>query len=120
MLKITYVVTALFFFITLPACSVNDTQKTLNNGTAQWDFDHNIQFRRTQLAAHLYQLELIPNNRVNFDKLAAFLLRESHIICGSYHYKIEVIQGVEGFDDKRVMPNYIAPSLIAKLECNSK
>jgi hypothetical protein len=89
----------------------------LNNSQVEWDFDHNIQFRHTQLSTNSYQLEIIPNNKGKFERLAAFLLRKSHIICGKYHYKIEIIRGVEGFDDKRAMPNYITPSLIAKIEC---
>jgi hypothetical protein len=117
MLKIINVVTILLFCLTLSACSVLDTKTSFNGGAAQWDFDHSVQFRQTKSSPNHYQLEIIPNNKVNFERLAVFLLRESYKICGNYHYKIEVVQGVEGFDDKRVMPNYITPSLIAKLEC---
>lgn len=63
---------------------------------------------------------MISNNKVNFERLATFLLRKSYSLCGGYHYKIEVIQGIEDFDDKRTMPNYIFPSLIAKIECQRK
>ena len=117
MLKIINVMTTLFFCLTLSACSSFDTKTSLNGGAAQWDFDHSVQFRQTKLTTNRYQLEIIPNNKINFERLAVFLLRKSHQICGSYHYKIEIIQGVEGFDDKPVMPNYITPSLIAKLVC---
>lgn len=112
--------TTLCFCITLTACSAHDTQKSLNNGDAQWDFDHNIQFRQKKLTSNQYQLEIIPSRKVKFELSAAFLLRQSYNICGSYLYKIEIIRGVEGFDDKRAMPNYIVPSLIAKLECKLK
>lgn len=117
MLKIINMVIILLFCLTLSACSSVDTKKSFNGGAAQWDFDHNVQFRQKKLSPNHYQLEIIPNKKVNFERLAVFLLRKSHEICGSYHYKIEIVQGIEGFDDRRVMPNYITPSLIAKLEC---
>jgi len=99
----------------LIACS-NLNDKNQKNST-QWDFDHHVQFIQTQLKKNSFQLEVIPNNNVKFKQLATFLLRKSYKLCGSYHYKIEIIQGIEGFDDKRAMPNYITPSLIAKVEC---
>jgi hypothetical protein len=117
MSKLSYVLTTLCFSITLSACSATNSQTALNNGATQWDFDHNLQFRYTKLSTIAYQLEVIPNGRVKFDRLAAFLLRKSFIICASYNYNIEIIQGIEGFDDKRAMPNYITPSLIAKIKC---
>ena len=83
----------------------------------QWDFDHRVQFIQTQLANDNFQLEIIPNNKVGFGQLAKFLLRKSYSLCGHYHYKLEMIQGIENFDDKRAMPNYIFPSLMAKVEC---
>ena len=117
MLKIINIIIVLSFCITLFACSVFDTKKSLNSGTTQWDFDHSVQFRQTKLAINHYQLEIIPSNKVKFERLATFLLRKSYRLCGGYHYKIEMIQGIEGFDDKRAMPNYISPSLIAKIKC---
>ena len=101
----------------LSACSLFNANKIDNNGLAQWDFDHNVQFKQTKLAKKYYRLEVIRNDDVSFDRLATFLLRKSYNLCGSYLYQIEVIQGIEGFDDKRAMPNYIFPSLIAKIKC---
>ena len=83
------------------------------NSTVQWDFDHHVQFIQTKFKKNYYQLEIIPNNKVKFEQLAMFLLRKSYSLCGSYHYNIEMIQGIEDFDDKRVMPNYISPPLKA-------
>jgi len=117
MLRISHTLTLLCVCITFSACSVVNTQNLLNRSAAQWDFDHNVQFRQTKLAINHYQLEIIPNSKVKFERLASFLLRKSYNLCGHYHYKIEMIQGIEGFDDKRAMPNYIFPSLIAKIEC---
>lgn len=117
MLRIGRAITLFGVCITFSACSVVDTQNLPHRGTTQWDFDHHIQFKQTTLTDKYFQLEIIPNKQVRFEKLATFLLRKSYDLCGGYHYKIEMIQGIEGFDDKRAMPNYIFPSLIAKIEC---
>ncbi len=117
MLKIRHAIIISCFCITFSACSVLDTEKPFKNSSAQWDFDHSIQFRQVKIATNHYQLEIIPNNKVNFERLATFLLRKSYSLCGGYHYQMEMIQGIEGFDDKRAMPNYIFPSLIAKIKC---
>ena len=120
MIKIAHVITVMCFCIALTACSNFSSKNSFNNGSTQWDFDHRIQFRQTNLTTNHYQLEIIPNNKVNFERLTALLIRKSYLLCGSYHYKIEMIQGIEGFDDKRAMPNYIFPSLMANVECKPK
>lgn len=117
MLKIAHVITVIFYCIVLSACSVFEDNKSFSNGSTHWDFDHGLQFRQKKLSSNHYQLEVIPNHKVNFEHLATFLLRQSYRLCGGYRYKMEIIQGIEGFDDKRAMPNYIFPSLIAKIEC---
>mgnify|MGYP001574313833 FL=1 len=117
MIKIIRLTLFLLFYLSLSACAIFNTSKNNHNGSAQWDFDHNVQFRQTQLASKHFQLEIIPNNKVKFKQLATFLLRKSYSLCGGYYYKLEMIQGIEGFDDKRAMPNYIHPSLMANIEC---
>lgn len=104
----------------IASCSNVNTKKIEHSDGIQWDFDHQVQFIQTILKERYYQLEIIPNTKVGFGQLAKFLLRKSYSLCGSYHYKIEMVQGIEGFDDKRAMPNYIFPSLIAKVECKPK
>jgi hypothetical protein len=54
---------------------------------------------------------------VPFERLASFLIRKSYSLCGNYHYKLEMIKGIEEFNDKEAMPHYIFPSLTAKVEC---
>ncbi len=117
MIKIIRLIVILCFYLSLSACTILNTGKTQNNGAAQWDFDHNVQFKQAKLASKHFQLEIMSNNKVDFERLATFLIRKSYSLCGSYHYKLEMIQGIENFDDKRAMPNYIFPSLIAKIEC---
>ena len=117
MKKISKLIIYAAFFSTIISCSSAEKAIHNNGRTTSWDFDHNIQFKQTELAYKQFKLEVIPNNRVEFEQLATFLLRHSYSLCGGYHYKIEMLQGIEGFDDKRTMPNYIFPSLIAKIEC---
>lgn len=117
MFKVRKIIIYVTLFSTIISCTNVDTSKNKEGSTTYWDFDHNIQFTQTKLADKYFQLEVIPNNKAKFHQLATFLLRKSYRLCGGYHYKIEIIQGIEGFDDKRAMPNYIFPSLIAKVKC---
>ncbi|MGL1958673.1 MAG: hypothetical protein OCD00_15305 [Colwellia sp.] len=90
------------------------------NKNLQWDFDHQLQYKQTQLSKHKYLLEIIPNNKVNFERLSAFLLRHSYNLCQSYGYTIKLIKGIESFDDTFTSINLIFPSLTAKVECEKK
>lgn len=93
--------------VSIAACASSTTRQADSNSAAQWDFDHHLQFIKTPLNKNTFQLEVIRNNNVGFKQMAAFLLRKSYLVCEGYHYKLEIIQGIEGFDDKRAMPNYI-------------
>ena len=107
--------------IFLSSCSTLDNMnEAANTGSSQWDFDHHVQFKKTKIDEHNYHLEVIRNDKVNFARLATFLMRKSYDICGSYGYKIEVLEGVEGFLDKKAMPNFIQGSLVANIECIAK
>ncbi len=117
MLTITNVIATLTLCVALSSCVNLNTKEVNNVDNAQWDFDHQVQFIQTTLEERNYQLEMIPNKRVGFGRLSAFLLRKSYVLCGGYHYKVEMIQGIEGFDDKLAMPNYIHPTLIANIDC---
>ena len=120
MKKVIYIFIHVFLLLSMTACTNLNNIKANTDGDAQWDFDHHVQFTQTQLAKNYYQLEIIPNNKIDFSQQATFLLRQSYSLCLHYHYTLEIIQGIEGFDDKRAMPNYIFPSLIAKITCNQK
>jgi hypothetical protein len=100
--------------ITLSACSVQNKRDV---SATQWDFDHQVQFKQSQLSKNSYLLEITPNPKVGFERLSVFLIRKSFSLCQHYNYKLEILQGIEGFDDKRAMPNYIYPSLKAKVLC---
>lgn len=120
MLKVTQILSILFFCFTLTACSILDTKINVNDGHAQWDFDHNVQFRQTALAVDHYRIEVAATKKVKFERLATFLLRQSYSLCGHYGYTLEVLQGVEEFDDRFAAPNRILPSLIATVNCSLK
>jgi hypothetical protein len=100
----------------LSAC----TNIVSENGASQWDFDHNIQFKQTILAENKYHLEVNPKSDTHFDKLATFMMRQSYEICGTYGFTIEVLKGIEKFDDRKSFPNLIMPSLSANIECASQ
>ena len=86
----------------------------------QWDFDHEVQYRESRLADNKYHIEVISRNDTHFATLATFLLRRSMEICQSYGFKIEVLKGIESFDERQGLPNMILPSLAANLECPAK
>jgi len=101
----------------LSSCALPETVQ-LGEPNSEWDFDHQLQFNKTQFDDTHYQLEVISHN-VNFYQMSAFLLRRSYLICGEYGYQLTIIKGVESFDQKRMMPNLITSNLVAKLECPS-
>lgn len=112
----------MFFMVctSVTGCADLITNQAASANGLQWDFDHQVQFMQTELEPHIYRLEVIRNTRVKFERLSSFLLRKSYRLCQGYHYQLEIIQGIEGFDDKRAMPNYIFPSLVAKVKCVSQ
>lgn len=117
MYKIIKILTSAVLVTLVSGCTLLEEIKTGRDGTVEWDFDHNVQFRQITLTENQFQLEIIPNNKVPFERLASFLIRKSYSLCGSYHYKLEMIKGIEEFNDREAMPHYIFPSLTAKVEC---
>ena len=111
MMKIT---AFLIILLSISACS---SLATTANGASEWDFDHQVQFKQTDLIDGKYHLQVITKQNTEFSKLATFLMRQSLRICKSYGFKIEVLEGVERFDDKLSFPNMILPSLSANIEC---
>jgi hypothetical protein len=118
-IKIKYVVAALSMFY-LAACETTPDATMLGEAKSSWDFDHKLQYKKTQFDDTHYQLEVITNNKVGFERMSGFLLRRSYLICGGYSYSLTFIKGVESFDFKRQSPNLIRSNLVAKLDCLSK
>lgn len=84
-----------------------------------WDFDHEVRYYQTQLSKSSYQLEVVANGRVKFERLATFLMRKSYQLCQGYGYQLKVLDGVESFDHYRASPNLIMGNLKASLQCSS-
>lgn len=111
-MKITNIVGFCSLFLT--ACV---SQEALLAGQPQWDFDHQLQYSETKQAERTYLLEIIPNDRIHFQKIAAFLLRQAYKRCQGYGFKLEVLQGIEGFDHQRQFPNMISERFQALVQC---
>ncbi len=90
------------------------------NGQPQWDFDHNIQFKQTQLADNRYHISVRATDKTQFATLATFLMRYSLRLCQSYGFKIEVLAGVESYNHQFESPNRLVNSLSANIECPAK
>ncbi|MGB1262095.1 MAG: hypothetical protein ACPG52_04205 [Cognaticolwellia sp.] len=112
MKNLTYLVLALVLALT--ACANN---VVVQNGASQWDFDHQVQFKQTELQAGKYYLQVIAKPDVEFSQLSTFLMRKALRLCKSYGFSIEVLAGIEGVDDKLSFPNMITPSLSANITC---
>ncbi len=104
----------------LPVALAGCTNQITDNEELQWDFDHSVQYRQTKLSENSYNLVIVPKVKTHFNRLATFLLRHSKDICGDYGYKIEVLDGVQGFHDIEGSPNLILSSLSANIECVAK
>ncbi len=112
-MRILFVLLVSFTFL-LGGCASNVTTP---NGASQWDFDHQLQYKKTELADGSYHIKVIAKYDTEFSKLAMFIMRKSLRLCGSYGFKIEVLEGVERFDQKLSFPNMLMPSLAANIEC---
>jgi len=110
---------ALICFLFLSACASPELT-VIGQAKSEWDFDHNLQFKKTKFDDKHYRLEVIANNKTRFERLSAFLLRRSYLICGGHGFKLTLIKGVESFDFKKQSPNLIKSNLTAELECPIK
>lgn len=107
-------------FLTVLCLSSCHSTSTINDATkiSKWDFDHQVHYRERLLKENQYHLEIIPKNESDFSSLSTFLVRYSFMRCKHYGYTIKILSGVEGFDDRRLYPNVIRGSLIAKIDCS--
>lgn len=108
--------TGVMAIIMLTACASNE--KTPNS-ISQWDFNHSVQFKQTDLTGGKYHIKVISKPDTQFSQLATFIMRRSLYLCKSYGYKIEVLDGIEGFYDKLSFPNLITSSLSVNIECTT-
>lgn len=111
---ISLVAVAVVFFIA--GCA----QSIVKKNTSEFDFDHGVFFEKTAIGENQYHILVRSDDKVSFSQLATFLMRKALNVCQSYGFKIEVLGGVEGYDDRLAHPNLILPSLSANLECPAK
>lgn len=83
----------------------------------RWDFDHKLQFLLTEISDNQFNIQVFRQDDTRFNRMSAFLMRKAFEVCKGYQYKLEVIKGVERFDDKRSFPNMIFDTLVANIEC---
>ncbi|MDO7086447.1 hypothetical protein WNY51_16890 [Pseudocolwellia sp. AS88] len=105
----------LVFFIS-GCAQLFDNKPSVVDGTI-WDFDHNIQFEQHKKSDNVYSLTIRSTSKTRFSTLATFLVRQSFKLCKSYGYKIEVLDGVESYNDERYITSFIPASLQANIEC---
>jgi len=84
---------------------------------AIWDFDHNVQFEQHKMGDNLYRITVRSTSKTRFSSLATFLVRQSFKLCKNYGYKIEILDGVESYNDERYITSFIPASLKANIEC---
>lgn len=87
---------------------------------SQYDFDHGVFFEKEELGDNRFHILVRSDEKVPFNRLATFLIRKALQTCKSYGFKLEVLGGVEEYDDRLAHPNLIIPSLSANLECPAK
>lgn len=111
-MKIFIVILTLFIF----GCSQTTNEDGLHEGKA-WDFDHQVQFDQQKLDDNKYFVRVRSTSRTRFSTLATFLVRQSLTVCKSYGFKIEILDGVESYNEEKYYDSYIASSLEANIEC---
>ncbi len=102
-------------FITFTSLATE--QAPQNTSQTAWDFDHKLQFKQTQLS-NKFRLEVIPNNKINFERMAGFLLRKSLKLCQGKSYNLQIIKGIESYNDQAYFPNRLSRTLIAEITCS--
>ncbi|GHE91671.1 hypothetical protein [Thalassotalea profundi] len=107
----------LLFWLTFVVLTASCAQLTNQENLSEWDFDHQVRFQQNQLTENSYAITVLRHNDTHFAQLATFLLRHAYNLCQGYDYSLKIIDGVETFDDKKARPNWIPPSLSAKVEC---
>lgn len=115
-MKYGFMLITLFF---MSACSQTKSAKV----ASEWDFDHHVRFEQKILNSNdtnSYLVVVQRDPKTHFAQLSMFLLRHAKTICKGHGYKIEILEGVEDFDDHRIAQSYIQPSLKAKIECPAK
>jgi len=104
--------------LTIPVFnSVAAKQNSPITTQSSWDFDHKLQFKQSQLNNKKFRLEVVPNNKIDFERMAGFLLRKSLKLCQGTHYNLQIVKGIESYNDQEYFPNRLSGSLVAEITC---
>ncbi len=95
------------------------TVDLLAKTTRNYDFDHKVHYSQKDLGKGQYIITITSNHETPFEQQATFIMRFAYKLCQRYGFTLTMMQGVEGFDDKKVSPNYIQPALTVQLTCPS-
>lgn len=110
------ILTLIVYSLLLVACTSTDKSAR----TSEWDFDHHVRFEQKVLSNNSYQVTVLRNNDTHFAQLSMFILRHAKAICSGERYQLEILQGIEDFDDQRIAQSYIQPSMIANITCQNE
>ncbi|MFD2164948.1 hypothetical protein ACFSJY_01630 [Thalassotalea euphylliae] len=83
----------------------------------QRDFDHQVQFAQEKTGEGIWRLEVSRQNDAKFATMVTFAARQGMKLCHRHGYDMKFVSGVEGFDDRRGMPNKIFPPLVVQITC---
>lgn len=106
----------MFCFVIAGCAQIFDDNSEAAEGKS-WDLDHQVQFEQYKISDNLYNLRIRSTNKTRFSRLSAFLVRQSFKICKNYGFKIEIVDGVETYNDEKYIKSYIPASLEANIEC---
>jgi len=110
----------LIFCVLMAGCAqLFDEHASISEGKV-WDFDHQVQFEQYKITDNRYNLKIRSTSKTRFSTLSAFLVRQSFQLCKAYGFKIEVIDGVETYNDEKYIKSFIPASLEANIECPTK
>lgn len=105
------------FMLCMTGCAhILDGESEVSEGKI-WDFDHQVQFEQHKISDNNYSLIVRSTNRTRFSTLSAFLVRQSFQICKTYGFKIEIVDGIETYNDEKYIKSFIPASLEANIEC---
>ena len=110
--------TVICYLIFFGFFAINSAQAT-DKQQWQWDFDHKVSYKKTSLKNNQYLLEIMPKIKTTFNIMATFMIRKSYQLCHHQYYTLEILKGVQTFNDVQGAPNRIMSSLKAKITCKS-
>lgn len=117
-MKMKSIVIAILVFIS--GCTQVMAEKAEGIDGEAWDFDHKVKFHQIKKSENLYNLTIRSTSKTRFSTISTFLVRKSFDLCKGYGFKIEILKGIETYNDEKYIKSYIPASLEANIECPAK